>query len=282
MIEISCLAQLDSISENGFLIPNSLENSIQELDKLFTEKAKDKLISLNEDTIGYIHSILIFDEWLVSDSSRLKWYFISKGLRFEYEMEYFITLSYHRYLKTGDFEVSRELDNHINNLDSIRRADSLQCITNQLRDTLNGAYIPINLYDSYRVLDELFGDSLKAEIRNSSEMINFHFSIGIWLRNHWGLWNCSRLYKFFKENNIRHPDDMSYVIMEGYKHHLTDSTKYSINEAITHFSLPPPPPQAIGQEVKYTPPKLYIRKYNRFVRRRKIEDFEIGGYSGMK
>lgn len=40
--------------------------------------------------------------------------------------------------------------------------------------------------------------------------------LGMWMRNNWRLWAGSRLQKYFLVRGIRHPDDMSGVILEYY------------------------------------------------------------------
>ena len=51
-------------------------------------------------------------------------------------------------------------------------------------------------------------------------MIQYHFSLGMWMRNNWGLWQGSKLSKWFNERGIFHPDDMSAIILDSYWHHL--------------------------------------------------------------
>lgn len=48
-----------------------------------------------------------------------------------------------------------------------------------------------------------------------------HFQLGMWLRNNWGLWSCSRLRMYFAQRKIDHPDDMSGMILDYYYQHLT-------------------------------------------------------------
>jgi len=278
------LGQSDSISDNGFIIPKSLNECIVELDKTFTQDAKDKLISLDEDTIGYIYDILIIDEWLRSDSSRLITYFKNQGLRFTDEMEYFIILAYYKYLTTGFPDVSIKLKKYVSHIDSLSIARKIECEHNRLMDTLDGVYVPVDLIDCYKHLDYLLSDSLKLKMKNSTvyDMFTYHFSIGLWIRNNWGLWNCSRINKYFRDNNITHPDNMSGIIIQGYRLYLKD-TICSINDIIERIPVPPPPPPASAQHiVKYIPPQPFRRHLKRFLRTKKIDDFEIGTYTRMK
>jgi hypothetical protein len=48
-----------------------------------------------------------------------------------------------------------------------------------------------------------------------------HLNFGMWMRNNWGLWKGSKLSKFFNDQGIYHPDDMSGIIVTSYYRHLT-------------------------------------------------------------
>ena len=47
-----------------------------------------------------------------------------------------------------------------------------------------------------------------------------HFGLGMGIRNTWGLWGDSRLAKYFKKHGIKHPDNMSGIILDAYVNHL--------------------------------------------------------------
>jgi len=284
-IELVALAQVDSISQNGFVIPESMEKCIIDLDKAFSQNAKDKLKSLEEDSIPYIFDVLIIDEWLNTDSSRLVKYFSKMGLRFNYEMEYFIELAYFRYLNTGNPDISTQLTKYISYSDSIVSIARYRCDFNSRQDSLDGIYIPKDIDDCYRQLDLMLSDSLKQRIKGSGvmDMFSYHFSIGLWIRNSWGLWGCSRLSLFFRNNGVRNPDDISGTILQGYRLYLND-TVCSVKKVLKY--IPPPPPPASQAKrlfvVKYQLPQPYRRHRNRFLRTGRIDDFEIGNYTSMK
>jgi hypothetical protein len=42
---------------------------------------------------------------------------------------------------------------------------------------------------------------------------SYHFSLGRYLRNNWGLWKTNKLTKYFNDMGITHPDDMSGIIL---------------------------------------------------------------------
>lgn len=86
-------------------------------------------------------------------------------------------------------------------------------------DTVRQVYIPKDLPDCVRVLDSMLSPEDKAYIREKGAAA-VHFSLGMWLRNNWGLWGDSRLQTYFANNGIHHPDDMSGVILDCYVLHL--------------------------------------------------------------
>ncbi len=104
-------------------------------------------------------------------------------------------------------------------------ADSLERIVykrNLAADSIAGIYIPTDLNDCNRQLDLILPPKTLKEIdemKSASDMIEFHFGLGMWMRNNWGLWIGSRLSEYFTKMDICHPDSMSGVILESYWHY---------------------------------------------------------------
>lgn len=86
-------------------------------------------------------------------------------------------------------------------------------------DTVPQIYIPQDLPDCIRQLDSMLSAEDKDYIRTEGAAA-VHFSLGMWMRNNWGLWGGSRLQTYFLNNGIQHPDDMSGVILDCYVKHL--------------------------------------------------------------
>ena len=88
--------------------------------------------------------------------------------------------------------------------------------------------IPATLEDAYKALDELLYPEEIAYIKNLAEddMIELHFSLGLWIRNNWLYPTNSRLTKAVLEQNpdVSHPDDMSYFILVGYHRYLNNGS----------------------------------------------------------
>lgn len=81
------------------------------------------------------------------------------------------------------------------------------------------AYVPKDLEDALSELDKLLPKETKDKIRGmkkEGDMIEFHFSLGMWIRNEWGLWKGSRLYVSLAKLGFGHPDDMSGLILDEY------------------------------------------------------------------
>lgn len=57
-------------------------------------------------------------------------------------------------------------------------------------------------------------------LKDGKGMIEYHFGLGMWMRNNWGLWGGSRLQKYFTDRGTAHPDDMSSVVLFYYWHWL--------------------------------------------------------------
>lgn len=48
------------------------------------------------------------------------------------------------------------------------------------------------------------------------DMIQWHFNIGRWIRNNWGLWGEGKLKDYMRGLGFTHPDDMSQTILDTF------------------------------------------------------------------
>lgn len=81
------------------------------------------------------------------------------------------------------------------------------------------SYIPRNLEEAVLALDKLISEEEKDELCKMGEdefLAATHLGIGMYLRNEWGLWKKSELWKYFRRRGIFHPDDMSGEILKSY------------------------------------------------------------------
>lgn len=100
----------------------------------------------------------------------------------------------------------------------------------------SGVYIPMNLEDSFGELKKMLHPDLLKQIREGPEreMVGFHMSLGLWMRNNWGLWAGSRLGKYFNGIGIFHPDDMSSIILDSFWRHLK-SQPIKLEEQVAYY-----------------------------------------------
>lgn len=84
-------------------------------------------------------------------------------------------------------------------------------------------FTPTTLNQCFEFLDVMLGNEDKLFIEQSSEnefIGRVHHTLGRKIRNEWGLWNSnSLLYKYFRGMGIKHPDDMSGIILASYYRH---------------------------------------------------------------
>lgn len=83
-------------------------------------------------------------------------------------------------------------------------------------------YIPKDLDDCFVQLERILQptDIDKMKVGSEKDMIQYHRSLGMWMRNNWGLWSGSRLKQYFNNLGIHHPDDMSGIILDSFWRHL--------------------------------------------------------------
>ncbi|MEL6672029.1 MAG: DUF6794 domain-containing protein [Bacteroidota bacterium] len=88
---------------------------------------------------------------------------------------------------------------------------------------LHGIYIPQDLQDCFREIEKLWDAGQKAEAKALAEkdfVGKSHFGLGGWMRNNWQFWGGSRLSRYFNELGLKHPDDMSGLILKSYHRYL--------------------------------------------------------------
>lgn len=84
---------------------------------------------------------------------------------------------------------------------------------------IEGVYIPKNLDETYTELNKLLKRKHKNNLFKNEEsefLTSQHFRLGKYIRNEWGLWRLSRLYLWFKDKGVTHPDDISAIILKYY------------------------------------------------------------------
>ncbi len=108
---------------------------------------------------------------------------------------------------------------------------------------------PRNLEEAHQQLETLLSQENLARIdamKSEKEMVEYHLSIGMALRNKWGFWGGSPLANHLWKLGFSHPDDMSDVILKTFwcKRHRRDfrlEERADYYEAYWRAAADPPP-----------------------------------------
>ena len=90
--------------------------------------------------------------------------------------------------------------------------------------------IPKTNKECYALLDEMLSDEYKQVIIEE-EILQLHFTLGLWIRNNWihpqSKTEINDLMKTFGRKQFFYiePDDISEVILNGYRRHLKRLSK---------------------------------------------------------
>ena len=82
---------------------------------------------------------------------------------------------------------------------------------------------PKNLTECIQMLDKNLKKQDKEYIKTLTEdefFMESHFTIGMGIRNEWIRSGNPELVKFFLDQGVKHPDDMSAMILTSYYRHL--------------------------------------------------------------
>ena len=93
----------------------------------------------------------------------------------------------------------------------------------QIKNTDMKKEKPKNLTECIQMLDHILKkeDKEKAKTLTESEfLIETYFGTGMGIRNEWIRSGNPELVKFFLEKGVKHPDDMSAMILTSYYRHL--------------------------------------------------------------
>lgn len=88
---------------------------------------------------------------------------------------------------------------------------------------INGFYIPQDLQDALRMLDEVIEESGRRKFAEQEEdfaVQNVFFSFGRWININWGMEKGSRLTVALNKLGLTYPDDMVRFVMYAYHRHL--------------------------------------------------------------
>ncbi|SYZ74492.1 hypothetical protein TRIP_C90120 [Candidatus Zixiibacteriota bacterium] len=99
-------------------------------------------------------------------------------------------------------------------------------------------YIPVDLSDCLTQLDKTLSQEVHDTLMawDEEDLWKAHFRLGMWIRNNWGLWGRSRLSNWFNAQGIKHPDDMSNIILTSYWRYLHDKP-IGLDDQINRFEV---------------------------------------------
>jgi len=90
-------------------------------------------------------------------------------------------------------------------------------------------YCPLTKEIAFARLDKRLTEEDKNAIIKARDMIEFHFTLGMWIRNTWIYGNEDKrvkaLAKDLGENLWFSPDDLSSALLDGYKKYLKKKVK---------------------------------------------------------
>lgn len=212
--------------------PKNINSAIERLDKNLSTDTKNRLTQIASDSllIFFKDSKMEFDvmdEWFykwtrksTKKDAKLGKYYKKKGLKTPYDMIEVVLRTYQAKLKGTKMNHEDVLKSFQIKQQRCDKEDKVRFVT----DSLRGIYIPKDLEDCFKTLDNIYTDSVRLEIVKLTEdeysSNNHLFGIGIWMRNNWQFWRGSRLSRYFNQLGIYHPDDMSGIIMDSYHRYL--------------------------------------------------------------
>lgn len=88
---------------------------------------------------------------------------------------------------------------------------------------INGFYIPTDLPDAIRILEEIVDEEGKQRFASRTDSIAVNrvfFSFGRWININWGMEFGSRLTVALNQLGVSYPDDMVRLIMYAFHRHL--------------------------------------------------------------
>jgi len=202
---------------NGVYIPKDIKDCFIELSKPEFKEIKTLLSTISEDSIedNFKGTSAFWFKWYFQEASRLTKYFNDLGIMYAKNMQDIILHTYYRRLHNIDIRFDEEIEKY----KKIESREEEEYQKKFQLDSINGVYIPKNIKECFLELDKLLSkEDIKKikELKNKSETIEYHHSIGLWIRNNWGLWGGSRFQLYMHDRMKDEPDGMSAMILEFY------------------------------------------------------------------
>lgn len=202
---------------NGIYIPKDIEDCFNELSKPDYREIKSLLLIIPEDSIeeNFNGTADFWHNWYFHKASRLTKYFNDLGIMYAKNMQDIILHTYYRKLHDSPIRFDEELAKY----KDFEAREAKEYLNKFQLDSINGIYIPKDIKDCFLQLDKLLSkeDISKIEnLKSKNETIEYHHSLGMWIRNNWGLWGGSRFQLYMHSRTNDEPDGMSALILEYY------------------------------------------------------------------
>lgn len=205
--------RLDAKEEKAVYIPRDLDDCFSELNKMLSKEDVARMKAGPEDEItsyyfsssnGNVEVVerlnrWLYDRWQLYTASRLGKWFEERGLHDSSDMAEIICASFWRHLNNKPIQLEEQIKER-------------------------WVYIPKDLDECFSELKKILSKKTVETMKTGPEgdMSLYHHGLGTWIRNKWGLWKGSHLAKWFNERGIRHPDDMSGIILRSFWRHLNN------------------------------------------------------------
>jgi hypothetical protein len=215
-------------------------------------------------------SLELLSEW-DHDSSRLTRY-LNRYVQPQYQQwpyfdwqvrQHLVLLSYLRYLQQRPFDVAVEAHRVYAEADSATQRAARIRLVHLVADSIDGIYIPRNLRESFTQLDRLLPDTIKQRLRHPDSrygLADFHMGLGLWMRNNWQLWGGSRLQQYLDEQTLR----------AAYAPAVATSQPVARVDSLAVVATQRPATSRPRRHKR----REYTEEYRRFLRRRRIADFD--------
>jgi len=224
-------------------VPKNLKQAVRILEKDCPDVLKstikhtrnDSLINLCYPWGNSTTSYKTIYEWLNGDNENVKLdkYLIDKGISDNKHKQTIVLIAFKETLFKRPVNEGAIFKPYQNIELKRAKEDEIRYTT----DSLRGFYIPKDLQDCFRKLNQFFDDTTKANIKKLSEREfagRYHMGFGMWLRNNWGLWGGSRLSQYFHELGIDFAEDMSGIIFDSYHRYLL-GTQIKLAEQVKSY-----------------------------------------------
>lgn len=207
-----------NISEAISILTTDCPDSLK---AIIIRTGNDSLIKLCHPWDGEYKTIY---KWIERDNkkSKIRKYLEKKGVSSNQHQQTVILLAFKKTLISEPYDENSILRPYQVIEAKWAKEDSVRYTT----DSLRGVYIPKDLEDCFKQINQFWSDSTKMKVKQLTEEEfsgRAHMHFGMWMRNNWQLWGGSRLSKFFNDMGVYHPDGISGIILDSYHRYLTGS-----------------------------------------------------------